>query len=86
MMATFSRRGLIKQTSLGAATAGALFAAPTFVHAASAASALAVPMPREPLAAYVHNAASGEISLLVGQREVIIHDPELVRRLVQAAL
>ena len=39
----------------------------------------------EPLLAHVRDRASGEIVLLVGTREVVIHDRELVLRLVKAA-
>jgi len=39
----------------------------------------------EPLLAHVRNRATGEIALLVGTREVVIHDRELVMRLVKAA-
>ena len=86
-MSPFSRRSLIKQTSLGAASAGALFAMPGLAAPrAAAASRPAVTLPAEPLAAYVRNAATGEISLLIGRREIVFHDPELVRRLVQATL
>ena len=85
-MAMFTRRGLIKQTSVGAATAGALLAVPGLASMRSASAAPALTLPVEPMAAYVRNAASGEISLLIGRREVVIHDPDLVRRLVQATL
>lgn len=86
-MPTFTRRGLIKQSSLGAATAGALLAVPGLASGpAEAAAAASVALPTEPMAAYVRNAASGEVSLLIGRREIVIHDPELVRRLAQATM
>jgi hypothetical protein len=40
---------------------------------------------RGPLVAHVRDAASGEISLLVGTREIKLHNPELVRQFVKAA-
>jgi hypothetical protein len=87
-MSPMSRRKLFKQTSIGAASAGVFLAAPGFasIPSASAAQASTGPLPDEPLAAYVRNAASGEISLLIGRREIVFHDSELVRRLVQASL
>jgi hypothetical protein len=86
-MPTFTRRGLIKQSSIGAATAGALLAVPGLASGpAGAAASASVTLPTEPMAAYVRNAASGEISLLIGRREIVIHDPELVQRLAKATM
>jgi hypothetical protein len=83
-----TRRGLIKQTSVGAATIGALMTVPGM------AAAHAAPMVRGtgrssgtlqgPLVAHVRDASTGEIALMVGTREVIVHDPALVRRLIRA--
>lgn len=87
-MATLTRRGLLKQTSLGAAAAGALLAVPALTSAQAAPVApvaRTLPTLNEPLAAFVRDAASGEITLLIGTREFTVHDPELLRRLVQAA-
>jgi hypothetical protein len=39
----------------------------------------------QPMVAYVSNASRGEISLLVGDREVTYHDSDMVRRLIKAA-
>ena len=38
-----------------------------------------------PLTAHVASAASGELSLFVGDRTVVLRDPELVGRLIRAA-
>jgi hypothetical protein len=38
-----------------------------------------------PLVAYIEDASSGSISLMVGESEVVVHDPDLVRRLSRAA-
>jgi hypothetical protein len=88
-MANFSRRDLIKHSSLSAAAAGALFMAPKFASANSGTvlttAGQSSPLFREPLAAYIHDASTGELSLLIGSRQVIVRDPDLVRRLVQAA-
>ncbi|MHB8600601.1 MAG: hypothetical protein ACYDER_27820 [Ktedonobacteraceae bacterium] len=91
-MAKLSRRGFFKQTSATAATFGVLAALP----AMAAATATEVPAEApalevsaagitEPLMAHVSDIASGEISLLMGTREVIFRDPQLVMRLLQAA-
>ena len=39
----------------------------------------------DPVVAYVHNASSGDLSLMVGTTEVTLHDPDLVARLFQRA-
>jgi hypothetical protein len=88
-MAKLTRRGFIKKTSVGAATFGALVTVPGLaeVDAASrphAARGLAAEH-HAPLLAHVRNRATGEIALLVGTREVVIHDRELVKRLMKAA-
>ncbi len=85
-MAQFTRRGFIKNTSAGAATVGALATMPGLVsahgltgtHSADLAGA-------EPILAHIGDAASGTITLLVGTREIIVHDTDLVARLVRAA-
>ena len=88
-MAKLTRSGFIKKTSAGAATIGALAAAPSLTAAHAASEALAPDHTsaalREPMLAHVRNAASGEIAILVGTREVIVHDRELVKRLAKAA-
>jgi hypothetical protein len=38
-----------------------------------------------PLVAHIRDHTTGEISLLVGTKEVVYHDQELVMRLMQAA-
>jgi len=89
-MAKLTRRGFIGRTSAGAVALGAL-AAPGLVAAAQAAGPVGTHTPaqagelHEPLMAHVRNVAIGEVVLLVGTREVVVHDHELVRRLVKAA-
>jgi hypothetical protein len=38
-----------------------------------------------PIIAHVSNVATGEVVLLVGSREIIFRDPQLVARLMKAA-
>jgi hypothetical protein len=38
-----------------------------------------------PIIAHIRNVGLGEIALLVGEREIVIRDRVLVRRLVKAA-
>ncbi|HWE61142.1 MAG TPA: twin-arginine translocation signal domain-containing protein [Chloroflexota bacterium] len=88
-MAPVTRRGFIKHASVGAATVGALSTLPTLAtaHAARgiAASDRGHAGLHEPLAAVVRDVRTGEIALLIGTREVIVHDPDLAMRLVKAA-
>ena len=88
-MAKLTRHGFIKKTSVGAATLGALVAVPGLAEVEAAppphAAGGLAPGHHEPLLAHVRNRATGEIALLVGTREVVIHDRELVMRLVKAA-
>ncbi|HVA92836.1 MAG TPA: hypothetical protein VNL71_23690 [Chloroflexota bacterium] len=90
-MAKLTRNGFLKQASAGAATIGALTALPGLAATAHAApkttveADLSAATLREPLVAYVREAASGEISLLVGTREITLHNPELVMQLIRAA-
>jgi hypothetical protein len=82
-----TRGGFLKRTSVGAAALGALAVpglADHMVAAAHAAEASRTSQ-RGPLVAYVRDVASGEVALLVGTREVVVRDPELVARLVRAA-
>jgi hypothetical protein len=88
-MAKLTRRDLIKQTSAGAAALGALAAVPGLSRAQGApeahAAGLAVADGNGPLVAYLRDVAVGEIGLLVGTREIIVRDRELVQRLLRAA-
>ena len=40
---------------------------------------------REPVVAYVENHRSGKLRLMVGEREVVVHDRDLVTRILNAA-
>ena len=79
-MSETSRRTLIAMTGAGAA-AGA-------VTLASGAPATAAPQPgraRESVVAYVEDHTSDRLRLLVGEREVVIRDRDLVTRILNAA-
>lgn len=86
-MSNANRRSFLLQSSVAAAAAMAI--APSVVARSPRVlppEAPAVsPMASEPLAAYVRDASTGEVALLIGTREVLIRDLELVRRLVRAA-
>jgi hypothetical protein len=81
---------MIKQTSIGmagAATLGVLAAAPHLAGAAPAHSSIRQPSAAlsGPLVAHVRDFNTGEIAVLIGEREVIYRDPDLVMRLLKAA-
>lgn len=90
-MAKLTRRTLIKQTSIGVAgvaTIGVLAAAP---HLAGAAPAAHVATQQSatahsgPMVVHVRDFSTGEIGVMYGEKEVVLHDPALVTRLLQAA-
>ena len=88
-MTKVSRRGFFKQTSATAATFGVLAAFPAMATVSEApaeapAAEAAVTDMTEPIMAHVSDLASGEISVLMGTREVVFRDPQLVMRLLQA--
>ena len=86
-MTKVTRRTLIKKASVGAATLGVMAAAPTLIGTGSAEAAQSdTPAAYgDSIIAHVRNRKTSEIALLVGTREVIVRDRELVRRLVKAA-
>jgi hypothetical protein len=51
----------------------------------SADSTAAVPAGAGPLVAYVEDAGSGRVSVMTGDAETVVHDPDLVARLTRAA-
>jgi hypothetical protein len=71
-------------TAAGVAGIGALSAAAAS-HLRDAAATPSTASSPEGLMAYVRDGSNGELHLMVGTREVHVHDPELVRRLHAAA-
>lgn len=51
----------------------------------SAGSTAAVPAGAGPLVAYVEDTGSGRVSVMTGDAETVVHDPDLVARLTRAA-
>ena len=72
---------------LGVAGAGAVAAGATAVPgvASAAPTARSSHAATESVVAYVSNATSSELTLLVGEREVVVHDRDLVHRILNAA-
>lgn len=92
-MAKLTRRGLLKQTSIGVATIGVLAAGVTAVKQgeakvaspATATSAASTAAASDPMVVYVRDATKGEIGILKGEREIVYRDSEVVTRLLKAA-
>ena len=51
----------------------------------SAGSGAPLPADAGPLVAYVDDAGSGRVSVMTGDAEIVVHDPDLVARLSRAA-
>jgi anaerobic selenocysteine-containing dehydrogenase len=92
-MDKLSRRDFLQKSSIGAVAGAAMIgalasevqpaAAVTRVAMSAAGSETAVSS--DPLVAYVRDGRRGEVAIMVGDREVVRRDPELVRRLLHAA-
>ena len=86
-MAKLTRRSFFKQTSAGAVTLGALAGAPTLAAAELpnlVEDEQSLANFSQSLVAYIRDAATGEVGLMVGSREIVFHDPSLVARLLRA--
>jgi hypothetical protein len=88
-MTDLTRRSFLKQTSVGAATLGLLSSLPALAAIPDSPQATNPGVPAAafsgPMIAHVRDVATGEVALLVGAREIIFHDPQLVARLMKAA-
>jgi hypothetical protein len=83
-----TRRSFLKQTSVSAATIGLLPAIPalaTIPHAAETAAPEMSATSTGPMVVHVSDVAKGEVTLLVGAREIVFRDRRLVARLIKAA-
>ena len=84
-MTDATRRGFLIMAGAGAAAVGVAAVAPaageatpTITRPGGASTASG------PLVAYVRDTRNGDVSVMVGEREVVVHDPELVARLTRA--
>lgn len=80
-----TRRGFLALTGSGVA---AVAVAPAALAAGSPDRASTSPSPQAEgsMVAYVHNAATGEVAVMVGEREVVVHDRALVAALARHLL
>lgn len=86
-MVEHSRRNFLQRAGFGAVAVGV---APGLFTGTGRAgdvptAAAADPILEESLLAHVRDAGTGEIALLIGSREVVCHDRDLVARLIRAA-
>ncbi|MDQ1692430.1 MAG: hypothetical protein QOH56_1074 [Pseudonocardiales bacterium] len=88
-MSDATRRNFLIATGAGAAAAGVAAAIPVSAAANASSSAAQKPLTKpadaEPLVAHISDPDTGEVCLLVGNREVVVHDHDLVARLTRAA-
>jgi hypothetical protein len=82
-MSNASRRTFLTAAGAGAAAVGIAAFAPASASAATGqGSSATTGLPSgEPLVAYVSDASTGELTLMVGEREVHIKNPKLVSAL-----
>ncbi len=89
-MAKLTRRGFFRQTTMSAATLGAMASVPGLTMFLDSpddpVTEISPGAIAGPLVAHIRDAGTGEISLLVGTRELVFRDTDLVARLVKAAL
>ena len=92
------RRSFLAQTSVGVAAAGVagsgLLAATTTAASAAPAStatattgaaAAAAHAAAGPMLVRIKNAATGEVGVFIGTKEIVLHDPVLVSKVLAAA-
>jgi hypothetical protein len=88
-MTNLTRRSFLKQTSVSTATLGLLPCLPALAAMPDSPQAttpeLAAPPFSGPIIAHVSDVTLGEVTLLVGAREIIFRDPQLVAQLLKAA-
>jgi hypothetical protein len=91
-MKPLSRRTFLKRGSVAVALAGAASSLPVLSEVGDGGQAATAPaeLPEganlaEPLIAHVRDLGRGEISVFVGEREVIVRDPNLATRIFHAS-
>jgi hypothetical protein len=93
-MKPLSRRTFLKRGSVAVALAGAASSLPVLSEVADSGPVTAASAPAElpdganlseALIAHVRDLGRGEISLFVGEREVVVRDPSLATRIFHAS-
>lgn len=78
-MSSSSRRGFLALSATGVATGVAAVVAPGAMAADSPSEASSTGAQSGPVVAFVHDAKRGEVTVMHGEHEVLVHDPALVR-------
>ncbi|MEP6666909.1 MAG: twin-arginine translocation signal domain-containing protein [Nocardioidaceae bacterium] len=85
-MSQSTRRGFLGMAGAGAAAIGVAAVAPTALAADGGSKSGGRRIrSAKPVVAHVPDPRLGNVSLMVGEREVVVHDRDLVARLVEAA-
>ncbi len=85
-MSDTSRRKFLAAAGIGAAgTAGLMTGVTGEAAAAPAVATRNDKSAREPVVAYVEHHFSDRVHLMVGEREIVVHDPDLAARILNAA-
>ena len=87
-MTNLARRSFLQRTGVTAATLGLLPALPALAaigHPPKAAAPRSATTGPGSMVVHVNDVATGAITLLVGEREVVLHDPRLVAYFIEAA-
>ena len=87
-MAQRTRRSFLQDTSVTAAAFSLLPGIPALAAIHHSPQAAAPPSPAPPtgsMVIHVNDVATGEMTLLVGKREIALRDPQLVARFLEAA-
>lgn len=83
-MSGSSRRSFLAMTGAGVFTA---VMAPSVLAASGRDSASGPPSAGSgPVVAFVRDAATGEVVVMVGERQVVVHDTDLARRIASHAV
>jgi len=85
-----TRRTFLSASAAGAAVAGAVTLAPAALvrNPLDGHNPLQPQAPVRtggPLVAYVEDVSAGDVTLLVGEEEVVVHDPDLATAIARAA-
>lgn len=83
-MSQATRRGFLAAAGVGAAAVGVASLAPA-AFASTGAPVHEGNGTKEPLVAYLRDVRSGELSIMVGERETVVHDRDLAARISRAA-
>jgi hypothetical protein len=83
---TLTRRSLLQKTPVSAAALSLLPAMPALaaIHHSPKAAAQLSTKSAGPMVVHVNNVATGEMTLLVGTRAIVLRDPRIVARLLEA--